>query len=78
MHWEMGDAEAASEAGRRALAIAERVEDLTLQVMGNFSLGGATRALGDYPRAAELLRRNVALLEGDLRYETFGLAGLAP
>ena len=77
MHWEMGDAEAASEAGRRALAIAERVEDLALQVMGNFSLGGATRALGDYPRAAELLRRNVALLEGDLRYETFGLAGLA-
>jgi tetratricopeptide (TPR) repeat protein len=73
----MGDAEAASEAGRRALAIAERVEDLTLQVVGNFSLGGATRALGEYPRAAELLRRNVTLLEGDLRYETFGLAGLA-
>ena len=77
MHWELGDAEAASEAGRRALAIAERVEDLTLQVVGHFSLGGATRSLGDYPRAAELLRRNVALLEGDLRYETFGLAGLA-
>jgi class 3 adenylate cyclase/tetratricopeptide (TPR) repeat protein len=77
MHWEMGDAEAADEAGRRALAIAERVEDLALQVVGNFSLGGATRSLGDYPQAAELLRRNVALLEGDLRYETFGLAGLA-
>ncbi|HET6369432.1 MAG TPA: AAA family ATPase [Pseudomonadales bacterium] len=77
MHWEMGDAEAASEAGRRALAIAERAEDLALQVVGNFSLAGATRSLGDYPRAAELLRRNVALLEGDLRYETFGLAGLA-
>jgi len=77
MSWEIGDTEAASEAGRRALDIAERVEDLTLQVVGNFSLGGATRSLGDYPRAVDLLRRNVALVQGDLRYETFGLAGLA-
>ena len=77
MSWEIGDTEAASEAGQRALDIAERVEDLTLQVVGNFSLGGATRSLGDYPRAVDLLRRNVALVQGDLRYETFGLAGLA-
>jgi class 3 adenylate cyclase/tetratricopeptide (TPR) repeat protein len=77
MHWELGESDAALEAGERAVDIAERVEDLALQVVGNYSMGGAVRALGDYPRAAALLRRSLALLDGEARYETFGLPGLA-
>ena len=76
-HWELGRSDEAIEHGTRALAIAERVGDLDLQVVGNYGLGGATRALGDYQRAAALLRRNHALLQGPLAQETFGLAGLA-
>jgi class 3 adenylate cyclase/tetratricopeptide (TPR) repeat protein len=77
MHWELGESDAALEAGERAVAIAERVGDLGLQVVGNYSLGGAIRALGDYPGAVAYLRRSLALLDGDRRYETYGLPGLA-
>jgi tetratricopeptide (TPR) repeat protein len=77
MHWELGESDAAVEAGERAVAIAERVEDLGIQVVGTYSLGGAIRSLGDYPRAAAFLRRSLALLEGEGRAETYGLPGLA-
>jgi class 3 adenylate cyclase/tetratricopeptide (TPR) repeat protein len=77
MHWEMGESDAAVEAGERAVAIAERVEDLGLQVVGQYSMAGAVRTLGDYPRAVTLLRRSLALAEDERRYETFGLPGLA-
>ena len=77
MHWEMGESDAAVEAGERAVAIAARVEDLGLQVVGQYSMAGAVRTLGDYPRAVTLLRRSLALAEDERRYETFGLPGLA-
>ncbi len=77
MHWELGDSDAAVETGERAVAIAERVEDLGLQVVGTYSLGGAIRSLGDYPRAAAFQRRSLALLEGTGRDESYGLPGLA-
>ena len=77
MHWELGESDAAVETGERAVAIAERVEDLGLQVVGTYSLGGAIRALGDYARAAAFQRRSLALLEGEGRYATYGLPGLA-
>jgi class 3 adenylate cyclase/tetratricopeptide (TPR) repeat protein len=77
MHWELGESDAAVEAGERAVAIAERAEDLGIQVVGTYSLGGAIRSLGDYPRAAAFLRRSLALLEGEGRAETYGLPGLA-
>jgi class 3 adenylate cyclase/tetratricopeptide (TPR) repeat protein len=66
----------AIEAGRRALDIAARREDLGLTVMGNYHLGQAYTGAGDFRRAMHHLRRNVELLQGDLARERFGLAGL--
>jgi class 3 adenylate cyclase/tetratricopeptide (TPR) repeat protein len=77
IHWEMGESDAAVEAGERAVAIAARVEDLGLQVVGQYSMAGAVRTLGDFPRAVTLLRRSLALATDERRYETFGLPGLA-
>jgi class 3 adenylate cyclase/tetratricopeptide (TPR) repeat protein len=76
MHWEVGESDAAVETGARAVAIAERVEDVGLQIVGNFSLGGAVRTLGDYPRANVHLRRSLALIPPDRSDDTFGLPGL--
>ena len=45
--------------------------------MTHFFLGQAYHALGDYPRAVDFLRRNVASLEGDLQRERFDMPGLA-
>ncbi len=75
--WHTGASDDSLAAGGRALAIAERLGDLDLQVAGHFSLGGATRALGDYPRAAGHLRRMLELLGSGRERATFGLAGLA-
>ncbi|MCI0545839.1 MAG: AAA family ATPase [Candidatus Rokubacteria bacterium] len=83
--WELGESAPAVAAGERELAIAERLGERDLQVIGNFSMGGATRALGEYQRAAGLLRKNIELLArphgagatGTSIRETFGLPGLA-
>jgi class 3 adenylate cyclase/tetratricopeptide (TPR) repeat protein len=75
--WELGRSRQALDVGARGLAIAERTGAIDLQAVGNYSMGGAARAVGDYPRAVALLRRNHALLQGELAQETFGLAGLA-
>ena len=75
--WELGRLAEALEAGERALDIAGRAGDVGLSVVACFSMGGAARALGDYPRAVDLLQRNHALLDGVLTLETFGLAGVA-
>jgi tetratricopeptide (TPR) repeat protein len=45
-------------------------------VQGNFYLGQAYHRLGDYHRATDLLRSNVASLEGERLYGSFGTAGL--
>ena len=59
--------------GERALAIAEDVGDVNLQVVTQCLLGQAYHFLGDYRRALDVLKRNVASLAGELRYERFGL-----
>jgi hypothetical protein len=41
------------------------------------ALGRIHSALGNYPRAADLRRKNVTVLTGDLSRERFGLAALA-
>jgi len=76
-HWEIGDSCASLEAGERAVALAERAGDVELRVMANYSLGGALRAIGDYPRAIQRLRDNVDLTAGDRATTAFGLAGAA-
>jgi class 3 adenylate cyclase/tetratricopeptide (TPR) repeat protein len=76
-YWEVGDSAGAMESGERAVALAERVGEPALQVMANFSLGGAARAVGDYRRAVVLLRATLDLTGGAQAAEHFGLAGAA-
>jgi tetratricopeptide (TPR) repeat protein len=74
--WNVGESDRSVEAGQRAVALAEEIGDLDLQIAGDITLGGAYRSLGQYRRAIEFFRRNVAWLSGDLERQTFGLAGL--
>jgi class 3 adenylate cyclase/tetratricopeptide (TPR) repeat protein len=69
-----GDSIHAVESGERALATS--LGDFPLQVMANIFLGTAYHALGDYRRAADCFRRNVASLTGELIHERFGMTGL--
>jgi class 3 adenylate cyclase/tetratricopeptide (TPR) repeat protein len=59
--------------GQRALDLAASLDSFDLQVTTQFYLGVAYHSLGDYPRAIDILRKNVASLEGDLLYERIGL-----
>jgi tetratricopeptide (TPR) repeat protein len=68
-----GEHERAIAAGERALAIARRLGDLTLEVASNTYLGHACQNTGHYRRAITLFRRNAELTAGDLARETFGL-----
>jgi tetratricopeptide (TPR) repeat protein len=71
-----GNSARAVESGERALALATALGDFTLEVMATFFLGTAYQALGDYRRAVDCFRRNVASLTGELVRERFGMAGL--
>jgi tetratricopeptide (TPR) repeat protein len=67
------DYDRAVASGERALAIATAVGDVGLQVTTQCLMGQAYYFLGDYARAIDCLRRNVASLEGQLLREHFGL-----
>jgi tetratricopeptide (TPR) repeat protein len=67
------DYDRAIASGERALAIAAAIGDVDLQVATQGLLGQAYYFLGDYHRAADILRRNVASLECELLRERFGL-----
>jgi class 3 adenylate cyclase/tetratricopeptide (TPR) repeat protein len=54
-----GDSDGAIAAGQQALALAAALGDSTLQGQAFLSLGMAYYGIGDFGRAAELLRRNV-------------------
>jgi predicted ATPase len=54
-----GDPDAAMVAGQQALTLAAALGDSALQEQAAHHLGQAYQALGDFRRAAELLRRNV-------------------
>jgi tetratricopeptide (TPR) repeat protein len=54
-----GDHDSAIAAGRQALALATALGDSALQMQSSYYLGTAYWAIGDFGRAAELLRRNV-------------------
>ncbi|MBI3325760.1 MAG: AAA family ATPase [Nitrospinae bacterium] len=75
--WQMGDQERALETGQRMLLLANDLDDFSLQIMANYSLGRVHSALGNYHQAVELFRKNMPLLKGDLSRERFGLTGLA-
>src|SRR3989475_9501689 len=62
-----GDCHAAVEAGQRALAIAGALGDARLEESANAYLGQVYHWLGSYRRGAELLERNLNVLERELR-----------
>jgi class 3 adenylate cyclase/tetratricopeptide (TPR) repeat protein len=72
----LGDPDHALVSGQRALALTTELGDVALQVMAQASLGEAYHAQGDYPRAIDVLRRNVACLESERHRARFGPYGL--
>ncbi len=74
--WRMGEPAQADSLGQRAVTIASRVGDFELRIVTNFFLGQGYFNIGDYCRAVEPCRRNVADLEGEQAYERLGLTGL--
>ena len=70
----MGDYDRTVTSCQRALAIAETLGEVALQVTATYHfLGQAYYFQGDYRRAIEPLRKNLALLEGELCHAYFGL-----
>jgi class 3 adenylate cyclase/tetratricopeptide (TPR) repeat protein len=59
----MGDPDGAMAAAQQALALAVALGDSTLQVQASFELGSVYYTMGDFGRAAELLRRSVEATE---------------
>jgi tetratricopeptide (TPR) repeat protein len=54
-----GDHDGAMAAAQQALELAAELGDRALQVQASYNLGQAYQAIGDFGRAAEVLRRNV-------------------
>jgi tetratricopeptide (TPR) repeat protein len=67
--WLWGDSDHALELGHRALAIAIRLDDVSLQTSANYLLGWSAETTGDYRQGAEILRQVAETLQGDRRYE---------
>ena len=70
-----GDYDQAARFGQEALSIGRTLGDRSIEVVATSNLGQTHAARGEFSEAATLLERNVAL-EGDLRYERFGAAGI--
>ena len=70
-----GDYDGALRFGREALSIARSLGNRSIEVVATTNLGGTHSARGEFSDAAAFFERNVAL-EGDLRYERFGSAGI--
>ncbi|MGH7354313.1 MAG: ATP-binding protein, partial [Candidatus Rokuibacteriota bacterium] len=68
-----GNHDRALENGQRADAIATALGDFALRLETDLRLGQVYHALGQYRRAAAVLERTVASLEGEQLYERFGL-----
>jgi tetratricopeptide (TPR) repeat protein len=71
--YNMGRPDKAIETGQRALAMAESLGEVALQVHAAYYLELAYHLLGDLHQAVEALGRNVTSLEGELVQERFGL-----
>jgi tetratricopeptide (TPR) repeat protein len=56
---QMGDHDGAMAAGQQAFALAAALGESALQVQASYTLGAAYYAIGDFVRAAELLRQSV-------------------
>jgi len=69
----LGDYDRALEAGRRALATAEALEDFAVRINANVRLGRVHYARGDYELSVDVFTKNVELLTGEATAELFGL-----
>jgi tetratricopeptide (TPR) repeat protein len=67
----MGRHDQAMAAGQQALTLATERGDFALQVASNMYLGQIYHAMGTYHRAIDILRPNVAALEGEQLQERF-------
>jgi len=72
----MGELGPAVDAGERALAIADELDDLPLRVVASGHLGPALTARGDHHRASEILAAGVERLRGDLAADAMGTTGI--
>jgi class 3 adenylate cyclase/tetratricopeptide (TPR) repeat protein len=74
--WWRGMHERALRLATRERAMGSDFGNFALAVTSNFRLGQIYHSLGDYDRATAMLMQNVRVLDGELRRQTFGLAGL--
>jgi predicted ATPase/class 3 adenylate cyclase len=74
--WWRGEHGRAVTLARRESTLSADFRNFELGIAANFRLGQALHSLGEYSQAAQVLERNVALLEGDLRREMFRLSAL--
>jgi tetratricopeptide (TPR) repeat protein len=74
--WRTGEPQQAEERSRRALAVAAEIDDLALQAVAGLFPGQGYFIIGDYGRATDHCRRNVATIKRELTYERLGLTGL--
>jgi DNA-binding SARP family transcriptional activator/tetratricopeptide (TPR) repeat protein len=70
--WFAGDNQRALEAGSRAVALADAIEDPVTQISASLNLGMICGSVGDHHRAVGLFARAVELLGGDLQRERLG------
>jgi tetratricopeptide (TPR) repeat protein len=75
-YWAKGQQRLAIQYGQRCLETAAARNDLGLRVTGNFYLGHASHALGQFRQAIGYYLRILELLEGERAGERFGLSGL--
>jgi tetratricopeptide (TPR) repeat protein len=71
--WMLGQYKDSIAAGERALAVAESLSDLPLQVVTNLPLGLAHHTRGDYKKARDCFGWNAVHLEGNLASQRFGM-----
>jgi class 3 adenylate cyclase/tetratricopeptide (TPR) repeat protein len=72
----LGELGPAIEAGERAVAIADELDDLSLRTIISGHLGAALAARGDHRRAAQILSAAVEHLRGNLASDTMGTTGI--
>ena len=68
----IGDYRRSIEVGERGLALAEELGDHASASNATRNVGRAYHFIGDYRQAVTWLKRSVASVQGDLRYEYFG------
>lgn len=72
----MGELGPATDAGERAMAIAEELDDLPLRMVASGHVAAISSAKGDHHGASKILDAAVERLRGDLATETMGTTGV--